>query len=109
MDQFMAYTLLPERPQSNPYVVVIYDNISDKFIVNYTKSGVEYFSAHAQEASDYTVRYSDLVNKTFKYTNEVINGILSRIPDTVDDIPVYFSNGAINAVHLVVNGNRELY
>ena len=105
----MAYTLLPEEFSRRPYVVVIYEGVSGTFIVKSTKSGVEYFSAHAQKVSDYSVRYADLVGECFKYGNEVINGILSRIPDTSDDIPVYFSDEANRAVCMVVSGNRELY
>lgn len=106
-NQLMDYTLLTHETERKPDVVVIYDNHSNLFIVNFTKSGVDHFSP--QKVSDYNVRYADLVSECYKYLNEVIGKILSKIPDTDDDIPVYFSNEAYNAAHLVVNGNRELY
>ena len=80
-------------------VVVYYDNTpkSKKFLVSTTDISMGCLHISIEE----------LNGECFKYPSEVIEGILSRIlPEDGEIYMVKFTNLAMNAVHLVCEGNR---
>ena len=99
MVHLMAYTLLQENPlvaQAHD-VVVDYDINLEQFSVKTTETG-----------SSYIVNHGDLVGDTFKYSNEVFNKLLEKLPDSQDFV-VLVTNSAQNSIHLVCEANRLLY
>ena len=103
----MTYTVIYENPLQNTTpdvnvnydsnVFVTYDNTLEQFRVNPTEKG-----------SEYTVARGELVRDTCKYTCEVIDVILSRLPEKGNYL-VYLSNIALNSINLVCDGNRLLF
>ena len=80
-------------------VVVYYDNTpkSKKFLVTTTDTDMGFFPVSIEE----------LNGECFKYPSEVIEGILSLIlPEDGEIFVVRFTNRAMNAIHLVCQGNR---
>lgn len=95
----MAYSLVHENPLINQEhdIVVAYDINQEQFLVAYTES-----------SSGYIVNRGELVNDTSKYFSEVMDKILSDLPDT-EDFLVLVTNIAQNSINLVCEANRLLY
>lgn len=103
----MTYTVMYENPlltttpdvdvNFDSNVFVTYDNTLEQFRVTPTEKGREY-----------TIDRGELVRDTCKYTSEVIDVILSRLPEEGNYL-VYISNIALNSIHLVCEGNRNLF
>ena len=100
MELLMATTFMRENPQfdSAVDVVVYYDNKENQFLVAFTD----------KESGCYSVNRNELFGDTFKYPSEVINEILYGIPE--EDAPlVLITNVALNSIHLVCDGNRNMF
>ena len=95
------YTLLhAENNSCEPCVdlVVYYDNTNDRFFVTSTE----------KDSGCYVVNRSELIGITFKYENEIINGILAGIPES-DEFVVLLTNAALNSISLIYESNRRMY
>ena len=95
------YTLLhSENTTSEPSVdvVVYYDNIKDRFFVTCTE----------KDSGCIVVKRNKLLGSNFKYENEIIEEILSGIPEN-DEFEVLFTNSARNSIALICESNRLMY
>lgn len=95
------YTLLhAENNTCEPCVdvVVYYDNTNDRFLVASTE----------KDSGCYVVKRPELLGNTFKYENEVIDGILSGIPENYDFV-VLLTNAARNSIALIYESNRLMH
>lgn len=95
------YIITNNEPRfyAEPDVVVYYDNTpkAKKFLVTTTDTDMGCFP----------VSIEALNGECFKYPSEVIEGILSPIlPEDGEIYVVKFTDRAMNAVHLVCEGNR---
>lgn len=95
------YTLLHvEHNTCEPSVdvVVYYDNSNNRFFVTSTE----------KDSGCYVVKRSELIGKTFKYENEIVNEILSGIPEN-DEFVVLLTNAVRNSIALIYESNRLMY
>lgn len=97
MEQLMYYII---DPQSQDPKDVIIDYAINRFFVGGTD----------KDAGGYVVERSTLVDEKYKYTCEIISGILSGILNDADeDLSVCITDRASEAITLICEANRELF
>ncbi len=100
----MAYTITNNNPLisaelTNPDIVVCYDNKSDRFYVTFIATN-----------TGYSVKRSELVGESFKYTDAITQEIL-RACETTDelDLTVVLTQKADNEVYMIWMGNCDIF
>ena len=103
----MTYTVMNENPLLNatPDVEVNYDS---SVFVTYDSTLDQFRVSATDKNLVYTVDRGKLVRDTCKYTSEVIDVILSQLPEDGNYL-VHLGNTALNSIHLVCEGNRNLF
>ena len=94
------YIIMNENPQNEAAadIVVYYDNTPNdqKFLVTTTDVGMGAISISTDE----------FFSECYKYSTEIISGILYRVIPEGGNFLVLFTNRAMNAIHLLCDSNR---
>ena len=102
----MTYTVIHENPLQNISNVDV--NYDGSVFITYDNSLEEFRVSASFKNLVYTVHRGELVRDTCKYTSEVIDVLLSQLSEEGNYL-VCIGNTAFNSIHLVCEGNRNLF